>query len=80
MGMLYNILLQINHYISNSATKTIAEAMSDNRELLRGYFIILFHQISRSLHQPFSFVSDLLDIFTPHEYADMCYLVRKHVA
>ena len=46
----------------------IAEAVSDNRELTR-----VFHQISGSLHQPFSITSDLLDISTPHEYADICY-------
>ena len=42
-------------------------------ENLYEYFIILFHQILRSLHQPFCIVSDLLDISTPHEYADICY-------
>ena len=46
----------------------IAEAVSDNRELTR-----IFHQISGSMHQPFPIASDLLDISTPHEYADICY-------
>ena len=57
--------------------KAIAEAMSDNKELSR-YFIILLHQISRSLHQPFCIASDLLDISNPH-YADICYQIKKLV-
>ena len=47
--------------------KAIAEDVSDNREILS-----IFHQISRSLHQPFSIASDLLGISTPHEYANIC--------
>ena len=43
--------------------EAVVEAMSD----------ILFHEISRSLHQPFCIASDLLDISNPHEYADICY-------
>ena len=42
-------------------------------ESLQEYFIILFHQISGSLHHPFPIASDLLDMSTPHEYADICY-------
>ena len=49
--------------------------MSDNREILR-----VFHQNLRLLHQPFSIASDLLDISTPHEHADICCQVRKLVA
>ena len=57
--LLYNILLPINWY--------------SGIENFQGYFIILFHQISRSLHQPFCIASDLLDTSNPHEYADTCY-------
>ena len=42
--------------------------MSDIRESL-----LVFHQILRSLYQPLSMASDLLDISTPHEYADISY-------
>ena len=42
--------------------------MSDIRE-----YLWVFHQILRSLHQPHTIASDLLDISTPHEYADICY-------
>ena len=48
--------------------KAIAEAMSNIREHLR-----VFHQILRSLHQPFCIASDFLDISNPDEYADICY-------
>ena len=44
----------------------IAEAVSDYRELTR-----LFHQIISSDFKVIA--SDLLDISTPHEYADICY-------
>ena len=44
--------------------------MSDNREILRVFHQII-HQNSRSLHQPYFIASDLLDISTPHEYADI---------
>ena len=50
------------------ALLSIAEAMSDNKELSR-----VFHHISRSLHQPFCITSDLLDISNPHAYAYICY-------
>ena len=43
-------------------------------ENLYEYFTGLFHQILRSLHQPFGIASDLLDISNPHEY---CY-VRQY--
>ena len=39
----------------------------------------LFHQILRSLHQPLSVASDLLDISNSHEYADIYYEIKKHV-
>ena len=40
-------------------------------ESLLEYIIRLFHQILRSLHHPLSIESDLLDISSPHEYADI---------
>ena len=33
VGMLYNVLLPINHYIGNSTTKHHSGSMSDNRDL-----------------------------------------------
>ena len=39
IGMLYNILLLINHYIGNSTTKCHIGSMSDNRDLTE-----TFHQ------------------------------------
>ena len=52
---------------------SIAEAVSDNRELKR-----VFHQIISSNFRVIA--SDHLDISTPHEYAYICYGVRKPVA
>ena len=65
--MLYNILLPINQYNGN-AINAITKTMSDIRKSQW-----VFHQIFRSLHQPLSIASDLLDISNPHEYADICY-------
>ena len=45
IGMLYNILLPINCYIGNITTKSIAEAMSNNRELS----MVFYHLISSDL-------------------------------
>ena len=70
--MSYNIILPINRYSNNNAINAIAEAMSDIRES-QWLFHQIFHQILRSLHQPLSIASDLLDISYPHEYADICY-------
>ena len=39
IGMLYNILLLINHYIGNSTIKCHSRSMSDNRDLAE-----TFHQ------------------------------------
>ena len=72
--MLYNILLLINQYNGNNAICAIAKIMSDIRKSQW-----LFHQIFRSLHQPRSIASDLVDISNPHEYADICYSIKKHV-
>ena len=33
VGMLYNIILLINHYIGNNTTKHHSGSMSDNRDL-----------------------------------------------
>ena len=44
IGMLYNILLLINHYIGNDTTKHHSRNMSDNRDLTG-----VFHQKVSSL-------------------------------
>ena len=44
IGMLYNILLPINHYMGNDTTKHHSGSMSDNRDLAR-----VFHQKVSSL-------------------------------
>ena len=44
IGMLYNILLPINHYIGNNTTKCHSGGMSDNRDLTG-----VFHQKVSSL-------------------------------
>ena len=58
--MLYNILLLINHYISNNPTKCHSRSMSDNRDLTdissENFFTSLGYCIS------------FLDISSPHEY------------
>ena len=51
IGMLYNVLLLINHYTGNITTKCHSESMSDNRDLTG-----TFHQKISSL--PVSIVSD----------------------
>ena len=66
--MLCNILLPINQYSGSNAINAIVETISNIRKSQW-----LFHQILRSLHQPISIASDLLDISNPHEYADICY-------
>ena len=52
--------------------KAIAEAMSDNRDILR-----VFHQIISSefkvIASALFYCIRSLDISTPHEYADICY-------
>ena len=37
IGMLYNILLLINHYIGNSTTKHHSGSISDNRDLTEAF-------------------------------------------
>ena len=44
IGMLYNVLLLINHYTSNITTKCHSKSMSDNRDLTG-----IFHQKISSL-------------------------------
>ena len=52
--------------------KAITEAMSDNKELSR----VFHHTISsdlKAIASALCIASDLLDIYNPHEYADVCY-------
>ena len=51
IGMLYNILLPINHYIGNNTTKCHSRSMGDNRDLTG-----IFHQKVSSL--PMAIASD----------------------
>ena len=51
IGMLYNVLLPINHYTGNITTKCHSKSMSDNRDLTG-----TFHQKISSL--PVSIASD----------------------
>ena len=54
--------------------------MSDNREILRVIHQIISSEFKVIASMPFPIASDRLDISTPHEYADICYSVRKLVA
>ena len=51
IGMLYNVLLPINHYTGNITTKCQSKSMNDNRDLTG-----IFHQKFSSL--PTSIASD----------------------